>query len=36
MRKFDYSNVPSELLDDKVMNLVSAINEYRGKQDLYL
>jgi Fic family protein len=36
MRPFDYSKPPEELMDFELMNLVSAIHEYKGKQDLYL
>ena len=36
MRKFDYSAFPGELLTPEISNLLSAIHEYRGKQDLYL
>ena len=35
MRTFDYQNIPNELLHYELMNLVSAIHEYKGKQDLY-
>ena len=36
MRTFDYTHMPAELLTPDIMNLVSAIHEYKGKQDLYL
>lgn len=36
MKTFDYSNMPAELLTPEIMNLVSAIHEYKGKQDLFL
>ena len=36
MRTFDYSNIPDELRDNDVCNLISAIREYRGKQTLYI
>ena len=36
MRKFDYSDIPSELFCSKIMNLVSAIHEYKGKQELFI
>lgn len=36
MRSFDYRSLPQELLSPRIMNLVSEIHEYRGKQDLYI
>ena len=36
MRKFDYSTFPGALLTPEISNLLSAIHEYRGKQDLYI
>ena len=36
MRKFDYSAFPGTLLTPEISNLLSAIHEYRGKQDLYI
>ena len=36
MRKFDYSAFPGALLTPEICNLLSAIHEYRGKQDLYI
>ena len=36
MREFDYSNIPSELFNSEIMNLVSAIHEYKGKQELFI
>jgi len=36
MRAFDYQNIPDELFHHELMNLVSAIHEYKGKQDLYI
>lgn len=36
MRPFDYSKLPEELMDFGLMNMVSAIHEYKGKQDFYL
>lgn len=36
MRIFDYETMPAELLTPEIMNLVAAIHEYKGKQDLYL
>ena len=36
MREFDYSNIPSELFCSDIMNLVSAIHEYKGKQELFI
>jgi len=36
VRRFDYSNIPEDLLSHEIMNLVSAIHEYKGKQDLFI
>lgn len=36
MRECDYSSVPSELMNYELMNLVSAIHEYKGKQELFI
>ena len=36
MRKFDYSAFPGALLTPEICNLLSAIHEYRGKQDLFI
>jgi Fic family protein len=36
MKQFNYETMPAELLTAEIMNLVSAIHEYKGKQDLYL
>lgn len=36
MRTFDYQVLPNELLQPELMNLVSAIHEYKGKQDLFI
>ena len=36
MRKFDYSKIPAELMTAEIMNLVAAIHEYKGKQDLFI
>lgn len=36
MRPFDYSKLPEDLMDFGLINIVSAIHEYKGKQDLYL
>jgi len=36
MKTFYYKSMPAELLTPEIMNLVSAIHEYKGKQDLYL
>jgi len=35
-RKFDYSKLPSSLICSKIMDLLSAVHEYKGKQDLYV
>ena len=36
MHIFDYDNSPKALLSPEIMALVSAIREYKGKQELYL
>ena len=36
MRIFDYTIIPAELMTHELMNLVSAIHEYRGKQELFI
>ena len=36
MRKFDYSVIPNELYCSDIMNLVAAIHEYKGKQELFI
>ena len=36
MRKFDYSSLPGALLTPEISNFLSALHEYRGKQELYL
>jgi len=35
-RKFDYSKLPPSLICGEIMTLLSAIHEYKGKQDLYV
>ncbi|MFA5385656.1 MAG: Fic family protein [Eubacteriales bacterium] len=35
MRAFGYAIIPDELMNFEMMNLVSAIHEYKGKQDLF-
>jgi len=36
MRQFDYSTLPEKLLMPEICNMLSAIHEYRGKQDLFI
>lgn len=36
MRNFDYTTIPNELMNHELMNLVSAIHEYKGKQELFI
>jgi len=36
VRSFDYSSIPEDLLSHEIMNLVSAIHEYKGRQDLFI
>jgi len=35
-RNFDYSKIPASLVCTEIMDLLSAVHEYRGKQDLYV
>lgn len=35
MRTFDYIKIPNELLDFDIINLITKIHEYKGKQELY-
>jgi len=36
MRNFDYTTLPAELMNYEVMNLVSAIHEYKGKLEMFI
>ena len=36
MQEFNYSFVPDELFCSEIMNLVSAIHEFIGKQELFI
>jgi hypothetical protein len=36
VRAFNYTILPTELLNHELMNLVSAIHEHRGKQELFI
>lgn len=36
MREFNYSNFPKELLSVDIMNLVSKIHEFKGKEELFI
>ncbi|SHM58645.1 Fic family protein [Gracilibacillus kekensis] len=36
MRKFDYSSLKNLMLPMETVSLISKINEYKGKQDLYM
>lgn len=36
MRQFDYDKILPTLMTPEIMNAISSIHEYRGKQDLYL
>jgi Uncharacterized conserved protein len=36
MREFNYNVLPDELFCSDIMNLVSAIHEYKGKQELFV
>jgi Fic family protein len=35
-RKFDYAKLPPSLICNRIINLLSAVHEYRGKQALYV
>ena len=35
-RNFDYSRLPPQLVCSDIMDLLSAVHEYKGKQDLYV
>lgn len=36
MREFNYTSIPNELMNYELMNLISAIHEYKGKQELFI
>ena len=36
MRLFDYTNAPGKLLTPEICNLLSAIHEFRGRQELFI
>lgn len=36
MKTFDYQQIPRELFTPEIMNLIAAIHEYKGKQELYM
>jgi Fic family protein len=36
MKTFDYQKIRSELFTPEIMNLIAAIHEYKGKQELYM
>ena len=36
MKEFNYTKIPTELINEEIMNLVSSIHEFKGKQDLYI
>lgn len=36
MRTFDYTRIPQDLMHPDIVNMISAIHEYKGKQELYL
>ena len=36
MRLFDYTTVPGKLLTPEICNLLSAIHEFRGRQELFI
>ncbi|MBC3888910.1 cell filamentation protein Fic [Acetobacterium paludosum] len=36
MREFNYNRIPKELLNTETINMVSAIHEYKGKQELFI
>lgn len=36
MREFDYNSIDEKLLTSEICNLLSAVHEFRGKQDMFL
>ena len=36
MRDFDYSELPASLECNEIMNLLAAVHEYKGKQELFV
>ena len=36
MKHFDYQKIRSELFTPEIVNLIAAIREYKGKQELYI
>ena len=36
MRIFDYSKIRNELYVPEIVNMLSAIHEYKGKQELFI
>ena len=36
MKIFNYENLPQDLFVPEIINIVSAIHEYKGKQELYV
>ena len=36
MRNFDYSDLPPSLACNEIMNLLAAVHEYKGKQELFV
>ena len=36
MRKFDYSNLKEKKWDAEILNYISEISEYKGRQELFL
>lgn len=36
MRTFDYSKIRNELYIPEIVNMLSAIHEYKGKQELFI
>ena len=36
MKTFDYQRIRNELFTPEIMNLIAAIHEYKGKQELYM
>lgn len=36
VREFNYNRIPKELLNTEIINMVSSIHEYKGKQELFI
>jgi len=36
LKIFNYENLPQDLFVPEIINIISAIHEYKGKQELYV